>query len=326
MHIDKKIFFICVFFFFYLIIFLLKYQKKQICHHNQYDMLEQFDDVIIAEYDILQDKLTFLPQSQRMLLLDQLSYCHFSQNYKETNIVLPDDWRVIENLFVNLSDEEVYKCEVRMQFHDGVYKWCMLDMLVKQRYHQPYKIICKITDISQHKAKLESLEAKAIRDAMTGLYQKNTFQEKVSKLIEYNVKGCFLILDLDNFKEINDTYGHDVGDQCLVEFGRILKSCFRKEDIISRYGGDEFEVFMMNIIDAGIVEKKACQIMQALQLSKVFEDLNITPTCSIGAFIVDRYTPYLEAFERADLALYCSKYQGKNQCRIDCSPNKKLYQ
>lgn len=182
--------------------FLLKYQKKQICHHNQYDMLEQFDDVIIAEYDILQDKLTFLPQSQRMLLLDQLSYCHFSQNYKETNIVLPDDWRVIENLFVNLSDEEVYKCEVRMQFHDGVYKWCMLDMLVKQRYHQPYKIICKITDISQHKAKLESLEAKAIRDAMTGLYQKNTFQEKVSKLIEYNVKGCFLILDLDNLMKI----------------------------------------------------------------------------------------------------------------------------
>ncbi|MFQ7800754.1 MAG: hypothetical protein ACLRHW_14715 [Coprobacillus cateniformis] len=89
MHIDKKIFFICVFFFFYLIIFLLKYQKKQICHHNQYDMLEQFDDVIIAEYDILQDKLTFLPQSQRMLLLDQLSYCHFLKIIKRQILCSP---------------------------------------------------------------------------------------------------------------------------------------------------------------------------------------------------------------------------------------------
>lgn len=95
MHIDKKIFLICIFFFFYLIIFLLKYQKKHIHSHNQYDVLEQFDDVAIAEYDIFKDKLIFSPQSQKMLLLDQLTYYHISQNYKETHIVLPDDWKVI---------------------------------------------------------------------------------------------------------------------------------------------------------------------------------------------------------------------------------------
>ena len=74
------------------------------------------------------------------------------------------------------------------------------------------------------------------------------------------------------------------------------------------------------------IEEYILKPLNAAEITKVFEDLNITLTCSIGAFIVDRYTPYLEAFERADLALYCSKYQGKNQCRIDCSPNKKLYQ
>lgn len=327
MRIDKKTSFICIFFFFYLIIILVKYQKKHICHQKYYEMLEEFQDVVIAEYDILKDRLTFSSQAKKMLLLDRLVYRNLSQTYQDINIVLPDDWSIIKDSLINLKDKKMSKCEVRMQFQDGVYQWCMLDMLIHyNQYHQPYKMICKITDISQHKAKLETLETKVMRDAMTGLYQKKPFQEKVSQLIEYDVKGSFLILDLDNFKEINDTYGHDVGDRCLVEFGRILKSCFRKEDMISRYGGDEFEVFMMNIIDADIIEKKACQIMKTIQSSQALKDLNITLTCSIGAFIVDRYMPYLEIFERADLALYCSKYQGKNQCQIDYFSNKKLYQ
>ena len=99
-------------------------------------------------------------------------------------------------------------------------------------------------------------------DALTGLYNKETTEQLTDELLseDENKSHAFLILDVDCFKQINDIYGHAVGDIVLQKFGKLLKGTFREGDILGRIGGDEFGVIMKNIQTKDIAMKKAERI------------------------------------------------------------------
>ena len=152
------------------------------------------------------------------------------------------------------------------------------------------------------------------RDLLTGLYNKRSFEEEVKNaLVNRNPSdvSTLLILDFDNFKHVNDTYGHQVGDEVLKAFGNILVRAFRTKDIIGRIGGDEFMVFMPEMSETFITrsEEISKEILHELDILKVGGAEHFS--CSIGIGTDSTGYDFKNLYLLADNALYESKKRGK---------------
>ncbi|MGQ3889011.1 diguanylate cyclase [Legionella sp. CNM-1927-20] len=175
----------------------------------------------------------------------------------------------------------------------------------------------------------ENLRHQSIRDPLTGLYNRRYLEDFLFKSVHQAARSkstfSILILDLDHFKKINDTYGHDAGDAVLKELGRILQGIIRIGDIAARYGGEEFVVAFYNI-DHETTLTRAESIRQAvLRLQVRYGAQQVGPiTVSIGVamYPVDGRTP-TELIESADKALYAAKHKGRNQIISFAEINKK---
>ena len=161
----------------------------------------------------------------------------------------------------------------------------------------------------------------ANRDAMTGLYNHVAYEKLVNSTLLHQEPGrlnAMVMVDIDNFKHINDSLGHGTGDLVIVTLANILFSTFRQGDFKCRMGGDEFSVFMKDVADQAGVESKLTFFMQ--ELKQAFEGLGLTVpvTCSVGVVLCRG--PYDGGFESlyaaADKALYTVKEGGKNSFAI----------
>lgn len=151
-------------------------------------------------------------------------------------------------------------------------------------------------------------------DALTGLYNKETTEQLTDELLseDENKYHAFLILDVDCFKQINDIYGHAVGDIVLQKFGKLLKGTFREGDILGRIGGDEFGVIMKNIQTKDIAMKKAGELLAKTQAYKIDELKGNNISISIGISTAPQDGDcYMDLYKRADQALYQAKRSGK---------------
>ena len=127
--------------------------------------------------------------------------------------------------------------------------------------------------------------------------------------------AAFFMIDIDDFKYINDFFGHLSGDALLAEIAAGLKHIFRRQDIIGRIGGDEFAVIMKNIQNKEIVRKKAAEIMAIF--NEYMHDENYTFSSSIGiAFLPEHGMDFETIYKNADIALYKAKASGKNNWKI----------
>ena len=168
------------------------------------------------------------------------------------------------------------------------------------------------------KEKTKALEYLAFHDPLTGLASRRLLQEKINEHLQ-RVKHTdeilgLLYLDLDEFKRINDTMGHDMGDQLLQEIAQRIQACVRKTDVVSRFGGDEFAILLMGLHskkDAVMVAKK---VIDALSVAIKLRHREVVVTASIGITVgPDDGLLAEELLLNADLALYASKNNGKNQ-------------
>lgn len=161
------------------------------------------------------------------------------------------------------------------------------------------------------------LEDKADTDLLTELYNKAATERKIKEYIENNPdsRGMMFILDIDNFKKINDTMGHAFGDTLLKTLGREIRTEFRTTDIIGRTGGDEFMVFLRDITDDLIIEREANRITRFFHDFKAGGDyVKYSASASIGAAIYpDDAKTFKDLYMAADQALYKAKKRGKNQ-------------
>lgn len=155
----------------------------------------------------------------------------------------------------------------------------------------------------------------SMTDSLTGVLNKSTALNQIGRYLLTKVDDAdcaLLIVDLDNFKTVNDRYGHQIGDRLLNRVGEILHEAFRGNDIVGRFGGDEFVILMKNIFDDEIVERKCGEILKLLdELTLDQEKFRIS--CSMGAVIAKKRNESLERlFKIADDALYEAKALGKN--------------
>lgn len=163
----------------------------------------------------------------------------------------------------------------------------------------------------------QKLYNEAKRDSMTLLWNHKYTKEFIRDYLNNEgVKGALFIIDVDNFKKINDTLGHLFGDQVILAVSRVLKNTFRNTDIIGRIGGDEFVVFMKNEVSREIISQKCNELCSAV--SKVYcgeKMCKVSASVGISRYPEDGFS-YEELFEKADKALYYVKGSGKNNSAV----------
>jgi diguanylate cyclase (GGDEF)-like protein len=179
--------------------------------------------------------------------------------------------------------------------------------------------IVSIMDISEQKRKEAELIDKAERDQMTGLYNKTTTEKLINEwLHNYESSfGALMMIDIDNFKNVNDKLGHLYGDMMLKKIAEALKAAFRSNDVVGRIGGDEFFVFLKKLYSEKHISDKAKEICKLFH--NVFEEKGISCeiSASIGVALYPKHGDTLnELYRNADTALYLSKEKGKNNFTI----------
>ncbi|MEG1991088.1 MAG: diguanylate cyclase, partial [Christensenella sp.] len=180
----------------------------------------------------------------------------------------------------------------------------------------PSRLVGFMSDIDDIKKQAERLESKVQTDSMTGLYNKIAmFTISKKALNEYPTgRHALIVLDIDNFKGINDTLGHAFGDLVLVEVATKLKNAFRNHDVVGRMGGDEFAVLVKNVSDTSSVLKKAAELSATFRQTYSGEKEAYTISCSMGIIMIESNSePFEVLYRKADAALYQAKRNGKDQ-------------
>ncbi|WP_457642591.1 GGDEF domain-containing protein [Persephonella sp.] len=163
----------------------------------------------------------------------------------------------------------------------------------------------------------EKIKKLATTDPLTGAYNRyqlfKRLEEEIERTIRYNNKLCLIMFDIDNFKKINDTYGHSVGDLVLQKVIEAVRKHLRKTDIIGRFGGEEFLIICLETDVKG--GKKLAE-----KIRRIIEDLRTENlpeiTVSIGVAGFDGYERLHDFIKKADIALYSAKRKGKNRVEI----------
>jgi diguanylate cyclase (GGDEF)-like protein/PAS domain S-box-containing protein len=173
-------------------------------------------------------------------------------------------------------------------------------------------------DVTDERALTEQLFHQALHDPLTGLANRALFEDRLShahaKTIRQGGFGAVLLLDLDDFKGVNDTHGHLVGDQLLVGIARRFELVTRSSDTLSRFGGDEFLYLAEGMTSAAEAEEVAIRLLDVLVEPFTFDGLNFEQRASIGIVVWDATVDESsDAIQNADIALYEAKRQGKGR-------------
>ena len=131
----------------------------------------------------------------------------------------------------------------RARVLSGEYRWFSFTCRYLYEGSQPYMAVGKIVDITKQRETEELLTRKSQMDGLTKTFNKMAFQEKMAALLPETGRGLLFVIDMDRFKQVNDEYGHSMGDRVLEEVARSLLDVFRHRDPVGRVGGDEFVVF-----------------------------------------------------------------------------------
>lgn len=186
-----------------------------------------------------------------------------------------------------------------------------------------FVVVSDITDEKLVQAELsarnQKLRAKSERDPMTELLNKVSMQTSIEECLaspDKNICHAMFMIDTDNFKSVNDTFGHQYGDKVIIFVANAIKRIFRNTDFVARMGGDEFMVFMRHTTPA-ITELRAKQLNDAIRKELLQDGQKVNISCSIGISYYPRHgSTYEELYEKADKALYTAKENGKNQYDI----------
>lgn len=281
-------------------------------------LLEQSQDIIF-DMDLEKRQFTCSPNFVTKFGRDSTPMFTPEGRPRNDQIVHPDDLPALTEMRRRVrSGERTVFSVMRIPTAQGRYIWCRVQTTRISKKDAPLHIVGKIVDIDEEVRRRAELERLSQRDSLTDLYNKVAFREKVMQNIPVRLKGdkthALLFLDLDNFKELNDSLGHMAGDAALVDAADALRRIFRNVDAVGRFGGDEFCVFAMGIT-RNAMSARADSVLKALDMRFYRDGKTVNISASIGIYMLDgSETSYEEALQRADNAQYRAKQLGKNRC------------
>ncbi len=250
-------------------------------------------------------------------------------NRKTDITILSDDMRKgflhsedTESLYESfeqvMNGKTLSDLKIRVQGKDGEYLWCALSLFPvdNKNNHQATSAIGLLEDIDDLVKETLKLKKNSEIDILSQLYNKGTTEKLIKEIIKNSRPSIdhhvLFIIDLDNFKSINDTFGHKYGDNVIKEIASELKILFRNEDIVGRIGGDEFCAFMQNVTSESLITRRAMDICNSLQRTYTDGTTRVEISSSIGiASYSQNGVDFDTLYKRADLALYDAKEHGK---------------
>lgn len=236
-----------------------------------------------------------------------------SEAYKFYSNFTPDEIKAIYQ-----GGKRNILMEYRRTLPGGELRWIRDDIRFISNPENGHLLLAFIiSDIEETKQKEQELVRRAETDSLTGVFNRDAFLKKVKKVLKTengnNEQHALFFLDVDNFKKLNDTLGHRVGDQFLIEMSAAIKSCFRNTDIIGRLGGDEFLVLMRQTPNNEITTKNAKELLK--KINGVCANYNVpelSVSIGISNYPADGIS-FEELYDRADEALYRAKKYGKSR-------------
>ena len=308
----------------------MKREQELKSFEERYKMVLSFTSEIVLEYDVESDVMHYFGgESSTLKRPSQIKdfYKKVCSNTlpggKLTEESVEEINRILSMFKVDkLESTESYIC---YQLGGNNTQWVYL--VVKCIYspqNEAMLVIGKLSDVTLHKEIEHNLMVKANTDYLTQVSSREYAQEEIQKYLIKNKIGllaALFIIDVDNFKTINDLYGHLEGDAVLAKLSDILRNEFRSSDVIGRLGGDEFIVFMKDVKAVSFIYEKAETIVKTVRAK-----IN-NVTVSVGISLLTEKSSFEQLYKTADIALYQAKLRGKNTyvCYNDLSDDiKKL--
>lgn len=227
----------------------------------------------------------------------------------------PDDEEIFRRSQITNTGEKFDDLTMRIGKADGSYIWCRISRTVLlDEDRKVVSILGKIEDVDEEVRERKQLEHRSRTDLLTGLLNKNTFEKEVRDYVEKNSteNACFVFLDMDHFKDINDKFGHSVGDQVIKETAKKIQLLFANFDLVGRFGGDEFCVFIKEIPRDTLIDRLKFAIKK-MEQEYPYENGVVKLSASIGAAYCKRGDiGYKELLDVADTAAYRAKDNGRN--------------
>ena len=244
------------------------------------------------------------------------------------NAVHPDDREFVNNAYTNsVKNHTSYDIEHRLRMPDGREK--IVNEHCETLYDQsgtPMRSTGTVQDITERKAAEEKIQQLAFYDSLTRLPNRRLLMDRLQQALASSARlgreGALLFLDLDNFKVLNDTLGHDIGDLLLQQVAERLKSCVREDDTVARLGGDEFVVVLETLSNDALVAASQTEtigekIRKTLNQPYELGTHEQRSSVSIGAVLFsDHQTSMEELMKQADIAMYQAKKAGRNTLRF----------
>lgn len=287
-------------------------RRKQEILEQLYQMLLEETGTVIFDYDPEKDTLSY--------------YRHFLDEVKSA-VVIENLRGSTDNLntFDKANREEFNSALERLPAKEGTEEMPLMIYYdgfprhfrgffksIADNTGKICRIIGKIEDVDDEVARINEIKAKAMYDPLcVEIYNRATTEELIRNELQRSAGGALLMIDVDNFKSINDLLGHMFGDEFLKQFSLVVKGVFRETDIVGRYGGDEFFVFL-NHASSALAIRKGNEILA--RVAKIQVPKIGTVKSSIGISMVNPETrSYVQLMKQADSALYEAKNKGKNQ-------------
>jgi diguanylate cyclase (GGDEF)-like protein/PAS domain S-box-containing protein len=230
----------------------------------------------------------------------------------------PEDYNyVMKNMMDHLAGvTDSYEVEYRIQRKDGSYIWYYDRGKVVKRNEEGEPLVVSgiVFDISKNKEMEMKLAELAMKDDLTGLYNRRYFlkvlNDEINRYNRNELSFSIVISDIDDFKRVNDVYGHSVGDRILIEFVDIINQNVRKSDVFARWGGEEF-IFLLTNTSSEQAYHFIEKIRSIVEYHQFTNDIRLTS--SFGLMEYHRGMEIDELIQAVDMAMYYAKENGKNQ-------------
>lgn len=290
-------------------------EMKAMLEEQKYLIIADISEELPYEYDLIDDVITFADKFNHIFEGESIIKDP-ANNMLASGLVSADTADAVSELFMLAkAGTEIFSTEFKLNTKNGGFQWYFTTFsTIYDEDQNPIRVVGLLRNIHAQKVEQQKLLMKAETDLMTGIYNKATTESRIKSYLRElngNTYNVLMLVDIDDFKHINDTYGHLKGDEVIISIADTIKEYAGEYGIAGRLGGDEFCVYLTNVLDTQIACEKAKLIADRLRELYPGTD-SCKVTLSIGIAATNEQIPYPVLLENADTALYQAKLNGKD--------------